>query len=219
MRERKLYLQNEDLQKRVREIAEEAARAFAGKVRYEEMIALPHFGQIMLRFDHVRSDLSLDRLDREEALLRKIAGEDFLVDFMGSVYAAAGVELSALDERLPGLAVRFRGEGHHDSCHGAFLREDGKQLLKKAGLDPALPLWEIQMEGEDFLLLTMGPESIAAAPVPGCEGLSVGCVSEAACTGLFGAATFAQRKRISLARALFQLCQDYTDPSGRIVSP
>ena len=200
----KLYLESDALLQRIRAIAEQVSVSSDGKIRYEEMIALPYYGQIILRFDHRGSSISISQLDREETWLRAVAGEDFLVDFMGAVYSAAGVDLSGLEEKLPSLAERYAGEKCEDSVHAAYLREDGRTLLREAGLDPTTPVWEIQTGEEGILLLTLGDKSRPAISVPGCPGLSVGCVSTLACTGLIRAESFAHRNRISLARALIE---------------
>lgn len=202
MRKEKLYLESDELRQRISDIADKVALLSSGKIRYEEMIALPYFGQIILRFDHVCPPASLDQLDREETWLRVIAGEDFLVDFMGSVYQAAGVDFTGLDERLPALTERYASEKCKDSVHAPFLREDGRTLLREAGLAPTLPVWEIQVDGDEILLLTMDEEPRPAISVSGCSGLSAGCVSQPACTGLYLAALHAHRKQISLGRAL-----------------
>ena len=202
MRKEKLYLESDELLQRISDIAEKVTFLSSGKIRYEEMIALPHFGQIILRFDRVCPPASLDQLDREETWLRVIAGEDFLVDFLGSVYAAAGVDQTGLDEKLAVLAQRYASEKCLDSVHAPFRREDGITLLREAGLAPTLPVWEIQIDGDGILLLTMGEETRPAVTVSGCPGLSVGCVSQAACTGLILAAFHAHRNHISLGRAL-----------------
>ncbi len=202
MRKEKLYLESDELQQRISDIAEKVTVLSSGKIRYEEMIALPYDGQIILRFDHECPPTSLEQLDREEAWLRAAAGEDFLVDFLGSVYLAAGVDFTGLDEKLPILEERYASEKRLDSIHAPFLREDGKTLLQEAGLAPTLPVWEIQINGEEILLLTMGEDTRPAIPVPGCPGLSEGSVSQHACAGLYLAVSYAYRNQISLGRAL-----------------
>ena len=204
MREEKLYLQSDALQKRIQEIAAATELASKGRIRYEEMIALPYFGQIMLRFDLADPSVTLDQLEWDEVRLRAIAGEDFLVDFMGDVYASAGVDLSKLEEKLPELAKRYEKERCRDSVHAPFLRADGRALLQEAGMDPDLPLWEIQIDGDEILLLTMDKEPKPAIEIPGRPGLFAGSVSELASKGLFRAALFAARNRVSLARVLSQ---------------
>lgn len=202
MRKEKLYLESDELRQRISDIAEKVTLLSSGKIRYVEMIALPYFGQVILRFDRLCPPTCLEQLDREETWLRVLAGEDFLVDFLGAVYLAAGVDFTGLDERLPALAERYASEKCKDSIHAPFLREDGRTLLREAGLAPTLPVWEIQINGDEIQLLTMDEETRPATPVSTCPGLSVGCVSQPACTGLYLAALHAHRKQISLGRAL-----------------
>ena len=69
-----MYLQNESLINRIREISAEAARRSKGQIGFEEHIALPEYGQIILRFSLETKTVSPDELDRREALLYEIVG-------------------------------------------------------------------------------------------------------------------------------------------------
>lgn len=200
--DRHLYLQSEELQRQIREISAAAEIQYGGKVRFEEMIALPFFGQIILRFDFVGAVEGLEELDRLENELRDLAGPDFLVDFMGSVYAAAGTDLSGLEERLPALSARYEKEKRPDSVHAHLLLKDASVLLREAGMDPGIPVWEIQIEQGRITLLTMGEIAKPASRVRAHGDLFIGSVSQRACTGLFRAALYAERSRLSLARVL-----------------
>ena len=200
--ERGLYLQSEGLKKQIREIAAEAESKFGGKVCFEEMIALPFFGQIILRFDFLEAAAGPEKLDRLENELRDMAGPDFLVDLMGSAYASAGIDLSGLEERLPALSARYEKEKRPDSVHAHLLLKDASVLLREAGMDPGLPVWEIQIEQGRITLLTMGEDAKPAFPVRAHGDLFVVGVSGLAYTGLFRAALYAGRMRMSLARVL-----------------
>ena len=200
--ERNLYLQSVELQMEVREISAAAEKKYGGKVRFEEMIALPFFGQIILRFDFLGAAEGLKEMDRLENGLRDLAGPDFLVDFMGSVYAAAGIDLSGLEERLPALAARYEQERCPDSLHAPWIRADASMLLREAGLDPEVPVWEIQIEEGRIVLLTMENDTKPVRPVRDDEEIFVGAVSRLACTGLFRAAIYARRAKLSLANVL-----------------
>lgn len=84
------------------------------------------------------------------------------------------------------------------SLHAEGIRSDGAFLLRAAGLDPELPVWEIQPEGDGFYLLVLGkePKQIKAVEEP--FRISVSEVEERACTGLIKAALYAGRNNVSL---------------------
>lgn len=197
-----MYLQNESLINRIREISAEAARRSKGQIGFEEHIALPEYGQIILRFSLETKTVSPDELDRWEALLYEIVGDEFLVDFMGSVYEKAGVDLHAAEHYFAAMADRYAGEELTPSVHAAGIREDAVYLLKKAGLSADTSVWEIQVDGSELLLLIFGKSGKPVRAVEEQPGLLVGEVDETACLGLFKAALYAKRNHISLARVL-----------------
>ena len=45
-----MYIQSEKLQARIREISREAARQSGGVIAFEEFVAVPYYGQIVLRY-------------------------------------------------------------------------------------------------------------------------------------------------------------------------
>lgn len=197
-----MYLQNESLINRIREISTEAARRSKGQISFEEHIALPEYGQIILRFSLETKTVSPDDLDRWEALLYEIVGDEFLVDFMGSVYEKTGVDLQAAEHCFAAMADRYAGEELAPSVHAAGIRADAAYLLKKAGLSADARVWEIQVDGSELLLLIFGKSGKPVRAVEGQAGLFVGEVDETACLGLFKAALYAKRNHISLARVL-----------------
>ena len=197
-----MYIFNDRLQERIRKIAREADARSGRRIAYEEFVAVPYFGQIVLRFSLAGSGYTLDDLDAYESLLGDIAGEEFMTDFMGSVYREAGVDYSCLEERLIGMNDRFRDEPVAPSVHAPGIRSDAAYLLKTAGLDTGLPVWEIQAEEGGCLLLLMGKENRKVLSLDSPVKLTVAETDERACTGLIRAAAFSRRNRISLARAL-----------------
>ena len=197
-----MYLQSERLINRIREISTEAALRSKGQISFEEHIALPEYGQIILRFSLETKTVSPDELDRWEALLYEIVGDEFLVDFMGSVYEEAGVDLHAAEHCFAAMADRYAGEELAPSVHAAGIREDAAQLLRVAGLSPKIRVWEIQPDGDELLLLVFGKSGAPVMAVERQAGLFVSEVDESTCRGLYKAALYARRKRISLARLL-----------------
>ena len=197
-----MYLKSEGLLRRIREIAAEADRRSQGKIRYEEYIALPEYGQIILRFAYEADPVSADDLDHAEALLYEIVGDEFLVDFMGSVYRRAGADLSDTEARFAEMAARYGGEELAPSVHAAGIRADAACLLEQAGLPPDRRVWEIQIDGDELLLLVFGGSGAPFQAVT--DGLTVGEVDEKPCLGLFRAAIRAKTNRVSLLRLLLE---------------
>ena len=199
-----MYLSSEALLTRIREIADEAAARSNGRVRYEERIALPYFGTIILRFSLDPAPVSLEELDRLEALLDDLVGEEFLSDFMGSVYRSICVSYENMERVYAALAAKYRDEPWKPTIHAEAIRTDAKELLASVGLDPELPVWEIQPEDEEILLLVLGEEERILARTEGEQRITAAEVRSELCTGLFQAACFAKRNRVSLARLLLE---------------
>ncbi len=198
-----MYLSNDVLQNRINEIAAQAETRSDGIIRYEERIALPYYGTIILRFSLASVSASLEDLDCQEALLYDIVGNEFLVDFMGSVYQSAGVPYENWEQTLAGFADKFKDEAWKPTVHAAGIQSDAKALLQKAGLDPNLAVWEIQPEDDETLLLVMGEaEKVLAQAMDGEKPLRVVEIPHKPCRGLFLAACYAKRNRVSLGRLL-----------------
>ena len=87
-----MYLKSRQLSERIRAVTEEAERLTDHVCTFEEFIALPFFGQIILRFNLNKDEFTAEEVWRFESILRMAAGEEFLTDFMGSVYRKAGFQ-------------------------------------------------------------------------------------------------------------------------------
>ena len=197
-----MYLLSSSLTKRIEEISSEVSARSGGRIRFEEFIALPFFGQIVLRFTTDAEEITLAALDRWERELYEITGDEFLADFMGDVYQKAGADFSDLDARLIQMAEQYADETCIPSVHAKAICEDAALLLKSAGLSPNEKVWEIQTEDDRFLLLIMGAEDQMPQPAEQMPGIFTGTVAEQKCTGLLKAALYARRNRISLGRAI-----------------
>ena len=197
-----MYLTNEKLLKRIQDISNEAELASNHALSFEEYIALPFFGQIILRFTLNLDKYTLDDLDRYESLLNDIAGEEFMTDFMGVVYKKVGVDFSTLDQRLIEITPPFSDEEIHDSIHADGVREDAADLLKKVGLDTNIPVWEIQIEEDENNLLLLGKENKLLFTVDDPMRLSVMEVDGNRATSLIKAAFYCKKNGVSLARVL-----------------
>lgn len=197
-----MYLTSERLLKRIQDISNEAELASDHALSFEEYTALPFFGQIILRFALNLDEYTLDDLDRYESLLNDIAGEEFMTDFMGVVYKKVGVDFSTLDQRLIEMTPQFSAEEIHDSIHADGVREDAATLLKRAGLDTNIPVWEIQIEEDENSLLLLGKENKLLFTVDAPMRLSVMEVDGNRATGLIKTAFYCKKNGISLARVL-----------------
>lgn len=197
-----MYVFNKELLNRIEEISKEAARRSNGEVSYEEYIALPYHGWIILRFGLDKSAATLDELDEYEAELNDIAGGEFLVDFMGSVYRSAGVEYEGFEEKLVSLADEFAQEPVPTSVHAEGIRRDAEYLLAKAGLPATEKVWEIQPEDDGVILILMDRDIKTTAELEdGKKLIAVGTKAKP-CEGLIRAAMFARRTGVSLARLI-----------------
>lgn len=197
-----MYLLSSSLTKRIEEIASEVSARSGGLIRFEEFIALPYFGQIVLRFTADAEEITLAALDRWERELNEITGNEFLADFMGDVYQKAGIDFSDLDARLIQMAEQYADETCIPSIHSKAIREDAALLLKTAGMAPDEKVWEIQTEEDRFLLLIMGAEDQMPQPAEQMPPIFTGTVAERKCMGLLKAALYAKRNRISLGRVI-----------------
>ncbi len=197
-----MYLTDELLANRIQEISQRAELMSGHAISFEEYIALPFFGQIILRFMLNLDDYTLDDLDRYESLLNDIAGEEFMTDFMGVVYKKVGVDFLTLDQRLTEMTSQYMNEEIHDSMHADGIRQDAAFLLKSAGLDTNVPVWEIQVENEEYILLLLGKENKRLLTVDEPMKISVLEVDGDRATSLIKAAFYCKKKGISLARVL-----------------
>ncbi len=200
--ERSMYIDSEQLTKRIKKIAESAYIMSTHALVYEETVAIPCFGQIILRFDLNRETCTPDDLDRYERLLYMITGDEFMTDLMGSVYRKAGADYAALDRRLLEFNERFGNETLIPSAHADGIKADASALLSAAGLDTALPVWEIQTDNGEYTLLLLGKESRKLAALETPVKLTVAEADGRMCTGLFKAAVYCKRHGISLIRVL-----------------
>ena len=197
-----MYILSKELTERIAGISQEADTQSNHVLLYEEFIALPYFGQIILRFTINKEEYSLEDLDQYEIILNRIAGKDFLCDFMGDVYRKAGVDYSKLDQRMIQMNERFADEQMLQSSHSARIAADAALLLKAAGLPGDRRVWEIQVEDDEYTLLLMGKESKSIVSITDPIKLSVLEVNERICTGLIKGAFYCRRNHISLVRIL-----------------
>ena len=153
-----MYITGETVTRRIAEIAKEADARSGHAVSYEEYIAIPYVGQIILRFNLNREAFTPDDLDRYERMLAEIAGDEFLVDFMGSVYRKAGVDFTSVWDRLADMREKYADETIPPSIHSGGIAADVNTLLNLAGIDENRQAWEIQVDDDEYTLLLFGEE-------------------------------------------------------------
>lgn len=197
-----LYILSDTLRTRIDEIACAVKESTGGAVCYTEYIAIPCFGQIILRFDLEREHFTIDQLDRYESLIYAITGDELLIDFMGSVYRKVGVDYSDQDAKYASMADRFKEEIIDISPHADGIRSDAEHLLKLADMDETADVWEIQVEDDALILYLLGDVNREIKQLSEPIKLFIGEANRVSCTGLMKAAFFAKRNQISLGRIL-----------------
>ncbi len=198
-----MFLTGDWLQDRLIALDEQVQEATQGAVRREEHIALPYFGQIIVRFQ-TNEAAALEEVDAWERKLQRLVGDDFLVDFMGSVYRRLGVDYRRLDEIVERLGQRFKDE---PMCEGPFAEQieaDAQALLLLCGMPETAPVWEIQWEEGKYALLLMSRENRIVRTVEGEPPIHVMEVNGVLCEGLMRAAFAAKRMGVSLGRLMLE---------------
>ena len=199
-----MYIYSEQLKKRIEEIAALVKEKTNGVVHYEEFIAIPYFGYIILRFDLETEHYTIDDLDHYEELIYDIVGDEFLVDFMGIVYKKVGVNFSNQETQYAKMAEKYKDEPITNSIHAIGIRDDAKILLEKAGFDTSKDVWEIQVDDNELALLIFGNKTQKLKEISGQINLYVGEVNPTSCIGLMKATLYAKRNHISVARILLE---------------
>ncbi len=199
-----MYIYSEGLKKRIQEIAVQVKERTKGIVSYEEFIAIPYFGNIILRFTLETEQYDIDDLDHYEELIYDIVGDEFLVDFMGSVYRKVGVDFSNQEAQYAKMAEKYENERVISSIHAAGICEDAKTLLEKAGMDSSKDVWEIQVDDNELALMILGDKAKKIKEISDPINLYVGEVNQTSCTGLIKATFYAKRNYISVARILLE---------------
>lgn len=200
-----MFINSEQLLKRIEILANDVLTRSNGKILFEEYITLPFYGQIILRFALNDNTYSVDDLDHYEALLYECVNDEFLVDFMGDVYRNVGIDYREMDSLFSKCSSFYNGEITHKSIHSKLIDNDAKYLLGLCGLDADLPVWEIQLEEEVYLLLFGGRNEKLGTYTKDGLTINVFSANASACDGLTKAVFYSKRNHVSLARALLQV--------------
>ena len=194
---------NKVFKEKIKEISLNVYKSTDGLVEYEEFIAVPYFELIVMRFNLNKNTTTLEELDKYESIIYEIVGDEFLIDFMGSVYQRAGVNYSNIENKFKELNKQYQNEKSDIVC--PFIKqinEDKEALLKLADLPLDIPVWEIQYDEDEIDLLLLGKESKTIKELTGENKIFIREVPMEACVGLLKACFYAKRKKISLARLL-----------------
>lgn len=194
---------NKRFLKRLEEIKSRISNDTNGLIEYEEFIAIPYFGFIILRFNLNKEITTIDELDKHETYLYKIVGNDFLVDFMGSVYKKIGVDFSSLEIKLKELNNRLDEKQYDSVC--PFIDEinnDKNELLNIANFPLDSDVWEIQYDEGGIALIILGNQNRTIKEINNNPPIVAREVSREECFGLIKAALYAKRNKISLARLI-----------------
>ena len=198
-----MFMTGEWLQQRLAALNKRVMEATNGSVHLEEHIALPAYGQIIARFQ-TDSVSSITEVDELEQRIQGLAGEEFLVDFMGSVYRQLGVEYSRLDEINERLGQRFKEEPIQQGPYAEQIVKDAQTLLLQCGFSDTVPVWEIQWENDEYYLLLLGEKSRAIRSIASQPPIHVSEVNKARCDGLMRAAFAARRLGVSLGHLMLE---------------
>ena len=189
--------------KQLDQIKKKVAKLTDCKATFEEYVIVPYFGFIILRFNISDNIVTLDELDKYETLLYEIVGNDYLIDFIGSVYRSVGVNFETLPNKLKQLSNEYINENiEFDPSYKQNIQNDAESLLAKVGLSLNHKVWEMQIEENEINLLILGKDNGLIKTIQDKTKINVIETNEEECTGLVKAIFYARRNKISLARLL-----------------
>lgn len=195
--------ENKTFLEKIEDIKSRISNETNGLIEYEEFIAIPHFGFIILRFNLNKETTTVDELDEYETYLYQIVGNEFLVDFMGSVYKKVGVDFASLGVKLKELNKIFDEE--RCDIHCPFIKEineDKNELLNLTDYPLDSDVWEIQYDEDGIALILLGSQNRVIKELDSNPSIVVREVSKEECFGLVKATFYAKRNKLSLARLI-----------------
>lgn len=200
-----MFVNSEQLKNRIQIVSDEIVLRSNGKISFEEYIALPYYGYIILRFNLYDDHFTIADLDRYEAMMYDCVKDEFLIDFMGDVYRNVGIDYRKMDKLFADCFNFYSDEKLFKSVYADRIDKDSKHLLALCGLSTDLPVWEIQIEDEmRFFLLGDRNESLGQYCKNGMT-INVYRIASKSCEGLIAAAFYAKRNNISLVNALMKV--------------
>lgn len=200
-----MYIDSDQLFDEIMDITNEIYKKTNGVVIFEEYISLPFYGNIILRFNLNKDEYTLNELDKYERIMNAIVQDQFLVDFMGSVYKKVGLNIQTLNQILPKCYEKYRTEEILKSYHQKKLIEDAQYLLELCGLSKDLDVWEIQNEDEIQLFILSDTYKTLGSFDKGDKIINVYEINKMNCEGLMKALVYSKNNNISLVRALLEV--------------
>lgn len=205
-----MFIKSHELLERIQKVSDDINKRSGGLIVFEEYIAVPIFGFVTLRFELLSEAVTLAELDGFEKLMQEAAGDEFQVDFMGSVYKKAGVSLQAMQARFARCRGAYEGETMAPSPYADRIRADAAALLKLFSLPEDSPVWEIQVSDE-LDMLVFGNERSEPRRYES-DGLAVNLFTLSPADridseGLVRALFHAKRNGISLASAVMRVSE------------
>ena len=197
--EDKMFIESDELISKIKAVSDKIFEQTNKNVVFEEFIAIPFFGgNIILRFTLNSNDYTLDDLDYYETIMNCIVGNEFLVDFMGSVYRNAGVDYSDLEAKLNSFSDKYKDINVPESIFANEVQKDAKYMLGKCRLPDNTPVWEIQVE-HPMSLLILGESNRLLKKL---DDIDVIETKSKPCEGLIKATIYAKEHGISLGRMI-----------------
>lgn len=205
-----MFIKSQALMERIKEVSDTVYEKSGGLIVFEEYIAVPLFGFFTLRFDLLSEEVTLAELDGYERLIQEAAGDEFQVDFMGSVYKRAGVSLQAMQASFARCRDAYESESIASSVYAERIKADAAALLKLFSMPEDTPVWEVQVDDE-FDVLVFGDERKEPRRYES-NGLAVNLFTlsptdRIECEGLVRALSYAKRNGISLASAVMRVSE------------
>ena len=202
-----MFLTSEWLWERLMQLERKAKEATQGALWLEEYIAVPAYGQIMARFQTIEPVTS-EKADQWERLLRELAENEFMIDFMGNIYRQLGIDYARLDEINERLGRQYFEEPILRGPYTEQIQADARELLLQCAMPEDAPVWEIQWEDNEYVLLLLGQEHRAIRTVESDPHIHVQEVNGSLCEGLMRAAFAAKRMGVSLGRLMLEAMED-----------
>lgn len=202
-----MFLTSEWLWERLMQLERKAKEATQGALWLEEYVAVPAYGQIMARFQTIEP-VTPEKVDQWERLLRELAENEFMIDFMGNIYRQLGIDYARLDEINERLGRQYFEEPILRGPYTEQLQADARELLLQCAMPEDAPVWEIQWEDNEYVLLLLGQEHRAIRTVESDPHIHVQEVNGSLCEGLMRAAFAAKRMGVSLGRLMLEAMED-----------
>lgn len=152
-----MYITSETLIQDIACTVQNVVQGLDSQICFDEYIAMPSFGaNIILRFRYTgNAPVNLALLNAIETKMRKVAGDRYLVNLDGAAYKACGLTYSCLPATLKAIHTRADCPIPHCNFHASGLENDQQRICRLFQLPANTPLWEIQVNGDNLLVLAL----------------------------------------------------------------